>query len=421
MCFLCLHLGNAQETPLKHTVTSGENINQIAENYKVTVAEIESLNPSVAKGVKENDVLLIPSRNGDIVSENIAYIVQAGDTKYSLSKKFSVSISELENQNPQIVGMLKVGDKISLNSDAKKSPFKRSDTTYVVKNGDTKFGLSKEFEMSIEMLEQLNPHIVPTLMVGQILSLSNTPEPIRTEIEVENSVEVKKDTEVPSDSFSIKQPIQNTKESVDLNPESQSSNDDNSTFSYISHTIQPGETLYGLSKQAGMSIDNFLVLNPKLSASVQSGMVIKMPNPNFIQRIGGHISNSGRSSNYSDLTKTLNSEKQKKLVFLLPFSETSFNSNDFNTSTLSDYQKGNRDFFRGALLAVESAKALGLKVELEVVNIEKEELTADLLNLANHLELKSPDAIILPHFQEDIAGFTSVFADSNVPVFSTSN
>src|SRR5690606_35927530 len=173
------------------------------------------------------------------------------------------------------------------------------------------------------------------------------------------------------------------------------------TSMYVLHTIQPGETLYGLSKQAGMTIDDFLILNPKLSFAVQSGMSIKMPNSNFIKKNGASPSNLTRFSNYSDLTQTLVKEKNKKIIFLLPFSETAFNDSHLMAGTFSEYQIENRDFFRAALLAVKSARSLGLNLEIEIMDTGNSKLPADLLNLTNTSNLESPDAIVVTNLPKD--------------------
>lgn len=412
---LCVHVGTAQETVLKYTVGRDENLTEIAENYNISVAELEAFNPSLSQDIKENDVLLIPIRNSETLSEIIAYIVQPGDTKYSLSKKFGVSISTLENHNPHIISMLKVGDKISLNRDVK-SIGKPNESTYIVKIGDTKFGISKKFEMSIEALEKLNPHIVPTLMVGQVLSLTAISDQPLPQIQEQNSVEaINVVEEVSPDSFSREEPLR------EAHPSKASPSSQEEASMYTLHTIQPGETLYGLSKQAGMSIDNFLVLNPKLSTAVQSGMSIKMPNPNFIHNKGASYSPPTRSSNYADLARTLVKDQKKKIIFLLPFSETAFKNNHLSSGTFSDYQIEDVDFFRGALLALDSAKSLGLNIEIEVMETGNSKLSADLLDLTKNSNLKSPDAIVITKLQKDSGGFQSVFEEVNVPVITTSN
>src|SRR5690554_6301025 len=96
---------------------------------------------------------LLTSNNAEnAISEPFTYIVKPGDTKYSLAKRFGIDITALENQNPQIVPMLKVDEVLQIHTNKDRTELQEIET-YVVKSGDTKFGLSKRFHVSIEQLE----------------------------------------------------------------------------------------------------------------------------------------------------------------------------------------------------------------------------------------------------------------------------
>ena len=57
LLFFCFHLGVAQESLKKHTVSSGETIFSIAKKYNVTPYDIKKANPGAIDGVKVDDVL----------------------------------------------------------------------------------------------------------------------------------------------------------------------------------------------------------------------------------------------------------------------------------------------------------------------------------------------------------------------------
>ena len=46
---------------------------------------------------------------------------------------------------------------------------------------------------------------------------------------------------------------------------------------YVKHQVQPKETLYGLSKRYGISIDEILKENPKVASGLEIGMVVFIP------------------------------------------------------------------------------------------------------------------------------------------------
>ena len=422
---LCFQIGNAQETTGKHTVTSGETLMEIAQHYNVTVEAIQDLNPFSHNGIKENDVLVIPKPAENDVSkkQSFKYTVKSGDTKYGLSHRFGISIADLENQNPHIVPTLQVDQVLQIGGNSEETIYVQNDTSYVVKSGDTKYGISKKFEVSIEKLEEMNPQIVPTLLVGQIVTFSEVTKNVKVITETINEtveeVIPKVKTEQP------KNEVTNIEEEITKEEHNTPTlNKDPSQTTYISHTIQPGETLYGLSKIAGMSIEAFKTLNPILKTSVQTGMIVKMPSKSMSTVSGDSRVDTETvktTSNYTDLTKSLIPNKKKKLMFFLPFSEDEFEKDDMNRDDLSEYVKNNRDFFRGALMAMDSAKALGLNFELDIFDTGSSKLSSNLMAMAKDANLNSFDAIIVSSYEKSAQDIASVVTKNNIPVVTISN
>ena len=119
----------AQEGITQHAVLKGETVISIAQKYKVTPNDLYKLNPELANRIKENEVINIPvslvtkvqktepkSENNASNSNNdiIIYTVNPGETKFGLAKRFGISISQLENQNPHIVNGLQSGHKLEI-------------------------------------------------------------------------------------------------------------------------------------------------------------------------------------------------------------------------------------------------------------------------------------------------------------------
>jgi LysM repeat protein len=248
---------NGQEINIKHKVASGETIAQIALKYQVTPSAILNLNPNASKGIKENEILLVPnivkdkssvSKNNLIEENVITHIVKPKETKFGLSKFYSVSISELEQQNEQILKGLQVGQKLSIFTkkykgvthvvapkeslysisrkygvsisdliDANDASFQKvlligtllnippSDEDainyYLVNKGDTKYGLSRKYGMTISELESMNPFIQPMLITGQRIKLAKSESNITGQdntSKLEDKSRLKSDTNVSS-------------------------------------------------------------------------------------------------------------------------------------------------------------------------------------------------------------------------------
>ena len=98
----------------KHTVIKGETLYSISKKYNITPEDILKANPEVQNGVQENSILTIPKAAVIDLSTPNKHIIQPKDTKYSVSKKYGISIEELEKLNPEMGTEFEIGTEIRL-------------------------------------------------------------------------------------------------------------------------------------------------------------------------------------------------------------------------------------------------------------------------------------------------------------------
>lgn len=111
------------DLPTTHIVGRGDTFFKIAKKYNINVVDITSYNKNLESsnlkigeiiylkevGMKEIATQITPE---DIaIDENVelTHVVLSKETKYGISKKYGMSISELERLNPNIVASLDVG------------------------------------------------------------------------------------------------------------------------------------------------------------------------------------------------------------------------------------------------------------------------------------------------------------------------
>jgi LysM repeat protein len=83
-----------------HTVQAGENLYRISQRYGVTVEAIMAANGITdARSLKVGQVLLIPVGGGSGTTGTGAYVVQPGDTLYSIAKRFGTTVETLAALN----------------------------------------------------------------------------------------------------------------------------------------------------------------------------------------------------------------------------------------------------------------------------------------------------------------------------------
>jgi LysM repeat protein len=386
---LIFQLGFAQ-SPTKHKVAKGESINQISKKYNVTPLDIYRLNPDAQKGVQENTILLIPAKSAvskevKKATYTINHLVLPKETVYGIAKEYNVETEDIEKDNPAIVkDGLKVGMTLIIKS---KTPLKKqepvtqttSKTTvyHEVLPKETKYGIAKQYGITVEQLEKQNPEIVSGLSIGQKILINGKPStaPV-TVLEV-----VKKPEPVTT----------------------------NASEGYI---VKPKETLYSLSAQFGVTQEELIALNPELKNGVQEGMTLKVPAKTIV----------AVKKDYIDLTKTVKKQNGKKLALLLPFNLTKLDQDTIN-STKARLKKDKflnmtLDFYAGALMAIDSVNKMGVKIDVTILDSGETSSNSNVANLIQQNNLKAMDAIIGPFYQNNVEKAAELLSPFNVPVIS---
>jgi len=102
-----------------HTVMRGETLYGIAQKYTVQIKEIVLENPLTINGLSPGQTIKIPvpimvSDTKALDGKFFYHDVQAGETFYSLSRQYSVSIENINLANPEIINGLKAGTTIRI-------------------------------------------------------------------------------------------------------------------------------------------------------------------------------------------------------------------------------------------------------------------------------------------------------------------
>ena len=369
----------------KHKVENGETMSQIAQKYNVTPYDIYQLNPDAQSGLKPNSVLLIPTKRNvtKINSKVITHKVEPKETLFGIEKKYGVSDEDLKKANPDIekVG-LQIGQTLVIPSNtAPKTTVSTPEKViyHEVLPKETKYSIAKKYGITIEELEKRNPEIIPSLNIGQKLVIYGTAPK-------KSTVTVQKDTVTP------------------IIPK----------INYIDYEVKPKETLYGLSKMSGLSQEEFLNLNPVLANGVEVGMIIKMPESALTSQ------EAEVKKVYTSLSK--NSNDRKKIVLLLPFNLFKIESDTINSTTTrlkkDKFLNMTLDFYSGALMAIDSAKSIGIPVDVSIFDSQETKNSSNISAILEQNNLEYADAIIGPFYQNNVEKTATLLSNTNVAVIS---
>jgi len=153
--------------------------------------------------------------------------------------------------------------------------------------------------------------------------------------------------------------------------------------SYVYHTIQPQETLYGVSKKYNMSGEDIIEVNPGLSASTfQIGKIIRIPVNQVTApaQAENEAVNSSRTNSLLNRIKATRAISPIRIALILPFD--------------AEKKKDKRmiEYYEGFLLALKDLKSAGLSVDLQVYDCG--EGTDKLKTILKNEKLKSTHLII---------------------------
>lgn len=423
---------------LLHIVQSKETKFGISKLYGVTIQQLEEQNPQIVAGLQSGHKLKITgattsyrqdlSKNTSVAFDSkFYYVVLPGETLYGISKRNGLTVDELTKANVSVLnGMLKSGQKITIPTRKGVSGSNVTNTStavvsssskyHLVEPKETKFGLSKKYGVTIEQLESLNPQIVNGLQIGQKIavptSYKGVDEVAPKEI-VENTTSIK--VEEP------KEEVKPAKVNLDQD--------------YVNYEVQPKETLFGLSKKAGMTVSEFTELNPKLATAVQIGMIVKMPknanvtsnvvtnvNTEKVKTVENSIPQPKSTNRYKDLTKTIDKSVKKQLSIILPFDDAKYNeyvaaSNSFN-DVQDEFLKSNLEFYSGALKAIDSAKTLGLNVDVSIAELQNNAEDSAIDSLVKEGSIGKSNAVLVSFYDAKAQKTASALELQKIPVIA---
>lgn len=125
---------------------------------------------------------------------------------------------------------------------------------------------------------------------------------------------------------------------------------------------------------------------------------------------------------YVTLFKKSNAVNRKKLVLLLPFNLASIEADTINTLNMrlkkDRFLNMTLDFYAGALMAIDSAKTIGLPVDVSIFDSQETKTTSAVLNVILENQLQDFDAVIGPFYQNNIEKAADFLLGQNVPILS---
>ncbi len=160
-----------------YQVESGESVYSIATLYGVSMRDIVAVSPEVKKGLQIGMVIKVPykeARNATSKSNTDYHIVKSGETLYGVSRLYQVSVNQLMEWNNLKNTGLNIGQKLLITGSAKvvepvKTVSEKGNKIHIVTQGEGLYGIARIYNIKVDDIIQWNQLQSTSLQVGQRL------------------------------------------------------------------------------------------------------------------------------------------------------------------------------------------------------------------------------------------------------------
>jgi LysM repeat protein len=341
----------AQENYVRHTVQQGETVYSIAKAYNISEQDLIRVNPDAMNGLRVGTILIIPNKTNkprQRTEQVIVHVVQPKETLYGLSKQYNCTVEELLALNPELKDGLQIGMEIQVPKKAKPEAVNAvvdsAKYTYQkVEPKETVYSICRAAGISEEEFLALNPEVAQNgLQIGMTIRLPKEQKP--TDAKEENVVK----EVVPVDQPSRKKP-------------------------YDLYRVGPDDNLASIAHQFFCTEKELITLNPELANGLTPGRYIVVPVKE--PKISKPLANRDIYPPFWNVPTEEDKAPAIHIAVLLPLYFSANDSLELFTEEGLDIPIYNRSkiglqFLTGVQLALDSLAGLGYNIELDVYDTQ---------------------------------------------------
>jgi LysM repeat protein len=285
-----------------HVVKSGETLSEIAEKYNLSVTELKRKNGIKGNKLSLKQRLKVKDEQTYAVVEPIqptnkskdetatvesSHKVKHGETLFSISKLYGISVDELKKINNIPNGIIVPGQDIKVTQEAEvveTAPSKKPEnsavtTMHKVISGESLFGVAKMYGVSADELRRINNLPDNNIHAGQVLKIvrpvenatqENTAvvaksEPSPVAVAVKSVVAPKKETAVQIEAKSEPKLEVKSEQKSEAKPEPRTETAQTpgpvAKTKIIVHKVHPGESLVTLARDFKIPLEELQRIN----------------------------------------------------------------------------------------------------------------------------------------------------------------
>ena len=315
------------------------------------------------------------------------HTVKSGDTLYSIAKAYEVGENDIRECNPNVGDGLRIDQTVKIPVPAsaiiKANAEKKRKKDYIVhkvKAGQTLYAIARDYNISVAQLREDNPSVNPqTLSVGESLWIRRTA--------IGSSTEQQAQAEMAEYTNNL----------------NKATSDDG----FDNHVVQPGETIYSLSRRYGITEAEFAQLND-VSQGLKAGAIIRIPKAKEVeQELVAEAENTpAQTTLNTEITfQKLDNSQDLNIALMLPM--------NINSKPNASYV----EFYQGFLLGLDEIKQSGNgNTKLTVYNTAHDQLKVQ--QIVGSTMFEGTNLIVGPVYEDELNPVLQYAHKNSVPVVS---
>lgn len=355
-----------------YEVQPQETVYALCRRFDISRDELLAANPSVADGLKAGQTLLFPAEKDRNENQNTSmYMVQSGDTGYGISRRFNMTVDEFYQLNPDAVNGIKAGqyvkvraENVSVAAIEKPVASHSADGEYEICPGETLYQIATAHGITLSRLLEANPSINPD--------------------------NYKAGTRIVIPSSSAVSPVENPGR-------------------YI---VKPGDTFYGIAHAHGISTEQLRAANPDVEM-LRPDMSIVLPqacSETAVQPVAGtHVQDV--SPVQPEVQPTVSPRFSSDTIVIavaLPLNAS---------AKVRDARSANSvEFYRGFILAIDSMRNEGKP--LKVLTYDTEGSNDRINQILSDPALKTANVIVAPDMAPQLDAFAGFAKANGIPLLN---
>lgn len=371
-----------------HIVKKQETLYSISQKYKVSIADINSINPGISESLREGQTIQIPVTEDYSNFEDAKtgayskkHVVASGETLYGIAGMYEISTGEILNANPGLTAAeLKIGQELSIPNQPDPVVIKAVEERkheeekfifHKVIKGETLYSIAQKNAVSIDTLKKYNPGLTQYLAIGM-------------EIRIPKNKDSK---------------------------------------GYIVHHSEQKKSLVEIAELYDVDYDEVARLNPRISRKAKKGQSVKIPVEEIKAiEVTSEIEETKPDSLYNPCYfNHANKNRTYNIALLLPLFLEEIDSIEIKKEvTIEDIAAipslRFMDFYAGFKMAIDSMKQKGMNINLFVYDVDNKPEKADKVLYSS--ELSSMDLIVGPFYRKSFTKFANFAKTYKIPIIN---